>query len=75
MGIMGKTIKTNRQLEQEKTHGKIAYRKRMIEEQEAEEEISSVFVPRKHNGKKFCFTSCGEHCDCMESIVIANKKI
>lgn len=40
---MSKTTKTNRQYEQEKSKGKLKYRKRIIQEHEAEEEISFVF--------------------------------
>lgn len=37
---MGKTIKTNKQIEREASEGKIAYRKRVIQETEAEEAVA-----------------------------------
>lgn len=80
---MSRTTKTNKQVEFEKTHGKIAYRKRMIEEKEAEAEVAScldaayerlamrqglVRNPVFEENKR-CFINCGGRCNC------ASKKI
>lgn len=51
---MSHTIKTNPQFEKEKQRGKLKYVKRRIEEEEAQQEIVSVFynmMPREKEDK------------------------
>lgn len=44
---MSKTLKTNKQVEQEQVKGKISYRKRVIQETEAEESVKEfLFLQR-----------------------------